>query len=115
LADGGHDKFKTHMVMNGNEQDPDMYLDLSSPTVAIHLLLMCLAVAVYNSTYKMAEIDVKGAFIQTEMVGLPVYIKCRNRVTDLMLKRFPGLKRYIGSKGLLYFKILKALWMCASK
>ncbi len=25
LADGTHEKFKSHMVMNWNEQDPDMY------------------------------------------------------------------------------------------
>jgi hypothetical protein len=33
-------------------------------------------------------------------------------VTELMLKRFPGLKRYIGNDGLLYFKLLKALYGC---
>ncbi len=62
--------------------------------------------------YIMAKIDVKGAFVQTEMVGPPVYIKCRKKVTDLMLKRFPRLKRYIGNDGLLYFKLLKALYGC---
>ncbi len=111
-ADGMHDKFKSRMVMNGNEQDRDMYLDRLSPTVAIHSLLTCLAVAAYNPMYVMAKIDIKGAFIQTEMVGLPVYIKCRKKVTDLMIKTFPGLKRYIGSDGLLYFKLLKALYGC---
>jgi hypothetical protein len=111
-ADGMHDKFKSRMVMNGNEQDPDMYPDHSSPTVAIHSLLTCLAVAAYNPTYVMAKIDVKGAFVQTEMVGPPVYIKCRKKVTDLMIKTFPGLKRYIGSDGLLHFKLLKALYGC---
>ncbi len=33
-------------------------------------------------------------------------------MTDLMVKRFPGLKRYISNDGLLYFKILKALYGC---
>jgi hypothetical protein len=46
------------------------------------------------------------------MVGPPVYIKCRKKVTDLMTKMFPGLKRYIGNNGLLYFKLLKALYGC---
>ncbi len=39
LADGVHNKFKSCMVMNGNEQGSDMYPDHSSPTVAIHSLL----------------------------------------------------------------------------
>jgi hypothetical protein len=60
----------------------------------------------------MAKIDVKGAFVQTEMVGPPVYIKCRKGVTDLMVKRFPGLKRFISSNGLLYFQLPKALYRC---
>jgi hypothetical protein len=112
MADGTHDKFKSHMVMNRNEQDPDMYPDRSSPTVAIHSLLTCLTVAAYNPMYVMAKIDVKGAFTQTEMVGPSVYIKCRKKATDLMMKTFPGLKRYIGNDGLLYFKLLKALYGC---
>jgi hypothetical protein len=58
----------------------------------------------------MVKIDVKGMFVQTEMVGPPVHIKCRKKVADLMLKRFPGLKRYIGDDGLLYLKLLKALY-----
>jgi hypothetical protein len=111
-ADGAHDKFKSGMVMNGDEQDPNMYPERSSPTVAIHSLLTCLAVAAYNATYIMAKIDMKGAFVITEMVGPPVYIRCRKKVTDLMLKRFPGLKRYIGNDGLLSFKLLKALYGC---
>jgi hypothetical protein len=60
--------------------------------------------------YVMAKIDIKGALIHTEMVGPPVYIKCRKKVTDLMLNTFPGLKRYIGSNGLLYIKLFKALF-----
>ncbi len=79
----------------------------------MHSLLTCLAVAAYSTVYMMAKIDtidVKGAFIQTEMVGPPVYITCRKKVTDLMVKRFPGLKRYISSNGLLYFQLIKALY-----
>jgi hypothetical protein len=69
VADSMHDKFKSRMVMNGNEQDTDMYLDRSSPTVAMHVLLTFLAVAMYNSMYVMAKIDVNVVFIQTKMVG----------------------------------------------
>ncbi len=51
LADGTHDKFKSRMVMTRNEQDPDMYPDRLSPSIAIHSLPMCLAVAAYSSMY----------------------------------------------------------------
>jgi hypothetical protein len=46
------------------------------------------------------------------MVGPSVYIKCRKKVTELMVKIFPGLKRYIRSNGLLYFELLKAVYGC---
>lgn len=48
------------MVVNGNEQDPAMYLDRSLPTLAVHSIFACLAVAAYNLQYKMAKFDVKG-------------------------------------------------------
>jgi F420-dependent methylenetetrahydromethanopterin dehydrogenase len=32
-------------------------------------ILACLAIAAYNNNLKLAKIDVKGAFIQTEMKG----------------------------------------------
>jgi hypothetical protein len=51
MADGKHDKFKSRMVMNGNEQDPEMYPDRSLPTVAIYLLLTCLTVAAYKPVW----------------------------------------------------------------
>jgi hypothetical protein len=75
-ADGTHDNFKSCMVANGNEQDPDVYLDRSSPMVAIHSIFMCLCLAAYNNTYKVVKLDVKGAYIQTEMQGAAVFMRC---------------------------------------
>jgi hypothetical protein len=71
-AEGDVDKVKSRMVANGNEQDPKLYPDKSSPTVAVHSILTCLAMAAYDNSYKMAKVDVKGAFVQTEMEGPPV-------------------------------------------
>ena len=39
LADGTFDKCKGRVVLHGNEQDPEMYPDRLSPTVAVHFLL----------------------------------------------------------------------------
>jgi hypothetical protein len=73
-ASGEHDKYKSRLVSHGNEQDTSLYPDRSSPTVSLHAIMTCLAIAACDSTYTMAKIDVKGAFIQTEMRGTPVYI-----------------------------------------
>jgi hypothetical protein len=56
LADGKHDKFKSGIVLNGDELDVELFPDRSSPTVAIHSIMMCLAVAAYNRRYKMGKL-----------------------------------------------------------
>ena len=76
-ATGEFDKMKSRLVANGNEQDPELYHDNSSPTVANHSILTSLLVAAVNISYKLAKIDVKGAFVQTRMRGPDVFIKCR--------------------------------------
>ncbi len=75
LANGNHNKVKSHFMAKGNEQDQELYPDRASPTVAIHSILTCLAVAAHKDDCKMSKVDVKGAFIQREMSGPPVYIK----------------------------------------
>ncbi len=93
LADGSFDKVKTRMVANGDEQDPQLYPDRSSPTVALHSIFACLAVAAYTRQYTVAKIDVKGAFIQTEMEDPPVFIRCDKKLTWLIVKLLPGIKK----------------------
>jgi len=85
LANGDFDKMKLRLVANGNEQDQEVYPDCSSPTIVVHSIMTALAVAACNPCIKAAKIDVKGAFIQTEMVGPPVFIKCRPKLTQLIL------------------------------
>jgi hypothetical protein len=41
-VEGEFDKVKARMVANGNEQDPSLYPNESSPTVAVHSILSCL-------------------------------------------------------------------------
>ncbi len=91
LTDGQHDKFKSWIVMNGDEQDADLFPDRSSPTVAIHSIMTCLALVAYNGQNKLGKIDVKGAFIQTEMEGPPVFIRCNKQLMTLMVKTIPEL------------------------
>ena len=54
----------------------------------------------------------KGAFIQTQMMGIPVYVQCRGKLKDLILKVLPYLREYLGSNGVLYCRLRKALYRC---
>ncbi len=112
LADGSFDKVKSRMVANGDEQDPQLYPDRSSPTVALHSIFACLAIAAYTGQYIFAKLDVKGAFIQTEMEGPPVFIKCDRKLTSSIVKILPGIKKYVQKDGTSFCRLLKALYGC---
>jgi hypothetical protein len=107
-----HDKTKSRIVAHGDEQDTTMYADRSSPTAGIHSIMSCLTVVACNPEYKVAKLDVKGAFIQTEMSGTPVYVQFRGRLKDKILRVKPELTQYVGVDGILYCKLLKALYGC---
>ncbi len=111
-ADGSHDKYKSRLVAHGNEQDTTLYPDRASPTAQLHSIMACLAVAACNEKYSVGKLDVKGAFIQTKMSGVPVYIKCTGRLRHVILRIYPELTRYVGKDGVLYCKLLKALYGC---
>jgi hypothetical protein len=107
-----HDKFKSQLVPHGNEQDTLLYPDRSSPTVGIHTIMMGVIIASCNTDYLVGKLDVKGAFIQTEMTGTPVYIKCVDTLRKLIVKTYPTLKAYVDDNGALYCKLKKALYGC---
>jgi hypothetical protein len=112
MADGQHDKFKSCLVSHGNEQDSTLYPDRSSPMAAVHTIMMVLMVAACNRDYLMGKLDVKGAFIQTEMKGTLGYIKCRGKLKDLILEAYPEYGKYVGADRILYCKLKKALYGC---
>jgi len=112
LASGEHDKFKSRLVFDGRDQDPELFPDRSSPTAALHSLMACLAVATANGMTKIGIIDVKGAFIQTEMEGPPLYIRCDKELTRHIVEVLPAIKKYVTKDGILYCRLLKALYGC---
>jgi hypothetical protein len=46
-----------------------------------------------------AKVDVKGAYIQTEITGSPIYIKMDKRLTVLILSILPSLQAYVTPEG----------------
>jgi hypothetical protein len=103
-------------VSHGNKQDALLYPDRSSPMVlpmvSVHAIMTCLAIAACNRLYTLGKIDVKGAFIQTEMSGPPVYVKCTGKVREVILTMYPHLQEFVGGDRVLYCKLKKALYSC---
>ena len=112
LADGTHDKFKSRLVVDGRDQDPELFPDRSSPTAALHSLMACVAVATASGMTKVGKIDVKGAFIQTEMTGPPLYIRCNKDLTRLIVEVLPAIGKYVNAEWMLYCRLLKVLYGC---
>ena len=110
LADGTFDKCKGCVVLHSNEQDPEMYPDRSSPTVAVHSIFTCLTAAAYNGIREVAKIDVKGAFIQTPMEGPSVFMHCNRDLTRLIVEVYPDLQKFVRKNGYFYCGLLKALY-----
>ena len=74
--------------------------------------MACLAIATANGIKEVGKIDVKGAFIQTEMKGPPLYIRCEKDLTKLIVKQLPGIAKYVMADGKLYCRLLKDLYGC---
>jgi hypothetical protein len=112
LADGVFDKVKARLVADGRDQDPAMYPNQSSPTVAIHSVFAMLGMASTKPWPVIVKIDVKGAFVQTPMTGEPSYVKIDPKVTRAAVELYPKLAEYVEGNGCLYTLLLKALYGC---
>jgi hypothetical protein len=112
LANGEFDKIKARLVANGAQQNRELYPNKSSPTASMHAIFTCFAIVAYKGNYDVAKIDVKGAYIQTEITGSPIYMKMDKRLTSIILSILPSLQAYVTPEGTLYTKLLKALYGC---
>jgi hypothetical protein len=90
LANGEFDKIKAQLVANGAQQNRELYPNKSSPTVSIHALFTCFALVAYIGDYAIAKFDVKGAYIQTETTGSPIYMKLDKKLMSTALSILPS-------------------------
>jgi hypothetical protein len=112
LACGEFDKMKARLVADGRDQDPVMYPDKSSPTVAVHSVFTALGLASGKPWRIVVKIDIKGAFVQTPMKGEPVFMKIDPRISRYVIRLFPELEEMLEGDGCLYTQLLKAMYGC---
>ena len=112
LANGEFDKIKARLVANGAQQKRELYPNKSSPTASIHAIFTSFVLVAYIGKYLVAKIDIKGAYIQTEITGSPIYMKLDKRLTSAVISILPNLQPYVTPEGNLYTKLLKALYGC---
>jgi hypothetical protein len=104
---------KARLVSHGNQQDKELFPDRSSPTVAIHSVMMVLALfAGRMQGISVCKINVKGAFIQTPMKGEPIFLKIGKDIIKHILEAFPEYANFVTSNGGMYVRMLKAMYGC---
>jgi hypothetical protein len=59
-----------------------------------------------------AKVDVKGAYIQTELTGLPVYMKMDKKLTAAVVSILDKVHSFLTQEGTLYTRLKKALYVC---
>jgi hypothetical protein len=69
LANGEFNKIKARLVANRAQQKKELYPNKLSPTASVHAIFTCLTLVAYMCSYKVAKVDVKGAYIQMEISG----------------------------------------------
>jgi hypothetical protein len=111
-ADGEFEKVKARLVADGRDQDPAMYPNKSSPTVAIHSVFTVLGMAAEKRWRIVVKIDIKGAFVQTPMTGPPIYMKLDPKVMRYAKELYPELNEYQWRDKCLYTILLKAMYGC---
>jgi hypothetical protein len=95
LADGGFDKVKARLITDRRDQDPEMFQNKSSPTVAIQSVFTVLELACQKRWRIVANIDIKGAFVHTPMKGPPIYMKLDPRITQFTKEMYPEYNEFI--------------------
>jgi hypothetical protein len=113
FANGNPDKVKARLVSHGNKQDREKFPDRSSPMVAIHSVLMVLALFAGNmEEHTVCKIDVKGAFVQTPMKGETIYLKVGKDIAKHVVELCPEYADFVNKDGIMYAKMLKAMYGC---
>ena len=60
----------------------------------------------------MAKVDIKGAFVQTTMEGLDVYMKIHRKLVAYLLVIYPEFAELVQADGLIVTHLQKAMYGC---
>ena len=112
LASGEFEKLKARLVAEGDQQDRELYDDLSAPTVATNSVFTLLSIAVYEKR-KITVIDISGALLNADMTtGLAVHMRLDRNMSNIMIRLAPHYSEFADHKGCIVVRLDKALYGC---
>ena len=112
LPTGVFDKLKARLVAGGNQQDKDLYDDLSSPTVSTCAVMTVFSIAAHEER-KAAVVDIGGAYLNADMnTGVDVYMRLDRTMSKMMMKLDDSYAKFADDRGSIVVKLDKALYGC---
>lgn len=111
LPTGKFEKLKARLVAGGNQQDKDLYDDISSPTVSTSAVMTVFAVAAHENR-KGSVMDIGGAFLNATMGKVIVHMRL-DPTMSAMLGELDGMYgAYTDDRGCTVVRLEKALYGC---
>ena len=110
--DGRFDKYKARLVAGGDQQDKNLYDDLSSPTVSTSAVFAIAAICAVEKRHA-AVVDIGGAFLNASMTtGVPVHMRLDKTISDFLIALDRAYAKYADDKGRVVVLLRKALYGC---
>ena len=106
------EKLKARLVAGGNQQDKELYDDLSSPTVSTCAVMTVFSIAAYENR-KVVVVDIGGAYLNADMdTGVDVYMRLDATMSKMMMILDGSYEQYADKRGCVVVKLDKALYGC---
>ena len=111
--DGTHDKLKARLVARGDQQDKQLYDDLSAPTVSTCSFFAIAAIAAEEGRHVMS-LDIGGAFLNASMAGtgVAVHMHLDPTMSNILIDIDPSYSRFTDIKGCIIVALDMALYGC---
>ena len=107
------EKLKARLVAGSDQQNKELYENLSSPTAATSSVMVVAAIAAAEHR-KVMTIDVGGAFLNADITttGINVHVRLDPVMTKMLVEIAPEYQRYVDDRGTCLVQLDKAMYGC---
>ena len=112
-ASGEFEKFKARLVAGGDQQEKELYENLSSPTGSTTSVLAVAAIAAFEGR-SVTVMDIGGAFLNADITrtGIKVHMRLNRVLTSMLVLIDPEHARFVEERGTSVVELDKALYGC---
>lgn len=113
MASGAFDKLKARLVAGGDQQDKELYDNLSSPTASTASVLAVASIAAREGR-SVVVMDIGGAFLNADITstGVKVHMRLDKVLTAMLVLISPEHSQFIEEQGTSVVQLDKALYGC---